>query len=544
MDRATLSLALAVGAAVAAEAAEISGWRGDGSGRFPSANPPLHWTADSNVVWKTEMPSWGNGSPVPAGDRIFLGAEPTLLVCVSQSDGSILWQATNSYLDALSPEEVEKARAMQAQAEAVRNRIRDTERQRNEKQKQLDPINAIRSRMNDLQRKLELMTKPDELAGRIAEVEKQAGGAAAALAEKPDDGGRKRRHEELTRELALLRDKELVAKGIADAGNELAPKEAEEKELKESIDAFNRRIGELRNELKPLEKYDMPSTHGANGYSTHTAVSDGTDVFVLRGHGMAACYSLSGERRWIRFIARSTEGWGHSASPVLVDDLFVVQMQGLTALDRKTGETVWTAPDARARWGSPIVVRIGGEAVIVTPGGDFVRARDGAMLAAKLLGLEYCAPVADDGVVYFIQKGGKAFKLPEKIGGEFKPEQLWTASEIPGDRYYASPVVHDGLVYAINQQSHLVVIDATTGAPVYDRKLDLKATVYPSITLVGGHLLACGENGNTAVFEPGREYREIARNPLEAFRSCPVAKGDRLYIRGMKHLYCIGAGGR
>ena len=191
-----------------------------------------------------------------------------------------------------------------------------------------------------------------------------------------------------------------------------------------------------------------------------------------------------------------------------------------------------------------LVVRIGGEAVIVTPNGDFVRARDGSILAKRLSGLDYCAPVEADGVVYFIQRGGKAFKLPSEIGPEFKPEELWVASGIPGDRYYASPLVDGGLIYAINQGSHLVVIDAKTGAPVYERKLELGATVYPSITLAGKRLLASGENGLTAVFEPGREYREIARNKLEAFRSCPVAQRDRLYIRGMSRLYCIAQDGK
>jgi hypothetical protein len=46
--------------------------------------------------------------------------------------------------------------------------------------------------------------------------------------------------------------------------------------------------------------------------------------------------------------------------------------------------------------------------------------------------------------------------------------------------------------------------------------------------------------GATVVLEPGREYREVARNQLEGYGSCPVFSGQRMYLRTNKHLYCIG----
>ena len=55
-------------------------------------------------------------------------------------------------------------------------------------------------------------------------------------------------------------------------------------------------------------------------------------------------------------------------------------------------------------------------------------------------------------------------------------------------------------------------------------------------------VFASSESGKTVVFEPGREYREIAVNVLEGFRSTPVFSGSRVYIRGLKHLWCLGTG--
>jgi hypothetical protein len=42
------------------------------------------------------------------------------------------------------------------------------------------------------------------------------------------------------------------------------------------------------------------------------------------------------------------------------------------------------------------------------------------------------------------------------------------------------------------------------------------------------------------VVQPGREFKELARNKLETFRSSLVFEGKRVYIRTDKKLYCIG----
>ena len=74
--------------------AEPVGWRADGTGRYPDADPPIHWAPDVNVVWKTAMPSWSNASPVlgAEGGRVFVCSEPDQIMAVDQRDGAILWK--------------------------------------------------------------------------------------------------------------------------------------------------------------------------------------------------------------------------------------------------------------------------------------------------------------------------------------------------------------------------------------------------------------------------------------------------------------------
>ena len=70
------------------------GWRGNGTGHYPRAGPPLAWAKDKNVVWRTDVGE-GFSSPAPVRDRVFVTAEPHSLLCLARDSGKILWKKTN-----------------------------------------------------------------------------------------------------------------------------------------------------------------------------------------------------------------------------------------------------------------------------------------------------------------------------------------------------------------------------------------------------------------------------------------------------------------
>ena len=48
-------------------------WRGAaGTGEAPGGTPPLSWSEEENVIWKTPLPGIGSSTPVVWGDRIYL----------------------------------------------------------------------------------------------------------------------------------------------------------------------------------------------------------------------------------------------------------------------------------------------------------------------------------------------------------------------------------------------------------------------------------------------------------------------------------------
>jgi hypothetical protein len=98
----------------------------------------------------------------------------------------------------------------------------------------------------------------------------------------------------------------------------------------------------------------------------------------------------------------------------------------------------------------------------------------------------------------------------------------------------------DDVLY-VSSIKGFIAYDAKTGEEIYKENLKLGKTEYPSIVLAGDHLLVGSESGKTAVIKPGRTF-ELARvNDIgDGHRTTPVIDDNRIYIRGLKHMYCIG----
>ncbi len=430
-------------------AQQVCGFRRDGNGLFPNADPPLAWATDKNIVWAAPLPNWGNASPIQTAGKVFVGAEPGVLICVNAADGKILWQKGLGYDQIFPPDQLKEAARAQ----------------------------TLQKQVEDLQKKLKRDPTDLKLYARLGE---------------------------------------LCRTITAD------PKNA---------DAF-----------RLAAKVGAPRTHNNNGYSSPTPVTDGKVVCALTGMGVAACFDLDGTRRWIRLVAKPTHGWGHSASPTIVGDKVIVHInKTVFALNLSDGETAWTA-DGPGTWGTPYRVDIGGRPAVVTTGGDLIRVSDGKVTARRFVQLPWSSPVAQDGVLYYMdQKGCGAVQLPAELTDAVKLKRLWGAKGVPRDRYYASPVVVNGVLYGLTQKGILTAVDTASGKVLFSQKTNVgKGTYYPSLVLVGDKLLISVESGATLIIKASRTFEVVGKNKLEPFRSTPLPVGSRLYIRGRKKLYCIG----
>ena len=122
------------------------------------------------------------------------------------------------------------------------------------------------------------------------------------------------------------------------------------------------------------------------------------------------------------------------------------------------------------------------------------------------------------------------------------------AWEIKTQVYVPSMLVYDQHLYAVTDGGIAVCWKCATGKEVWKKRLNGAFTASP--VLVGDHIYATNEDGNTYIFKATpKEYEEIAQNQLgtEALAT-PTICGSRIYMRvaatkdgkRQESLYCIG----
>jgi outer membrane protein assembly factor BamB len=136
------------------------GWRGDGTGCYPGANPPTVWFQKAggeskNILWKTKLFCYSWSTPIIVGDKLFTLSDPYDLICLDKNTGKILW------IRSLPPFIA----------------VTDDEKKANPAFKDVDPLMVELQKVNDefvakgwtkeiYQKKYELQLKIDELTGK------------------------------------------------------------------------------------------------------------------------------------------------------------------------------------------------------------------------------------------------------------------------------------------------------------------------------------------------------------------------------------------
>jgi hypothetical protein len=289
-----------------------------------------------------------------------------------------------------------------------------------------------------------------------------------------------------------------------------------------------------------------PEPSSEYGDASPTPVSDGKSVWGFFGTGVVACYDLEGKRRWIDwFDFRRTTTYARTGSPLLVGGRLLVPFGPLVCLDAATGKLLWKNDSAKATYGTPAPARIGDVDVVITPKGHVVRVADGKILAAGLGNCVYTSPVVQGNVVYFIDNGMTAVRLPEKAADKIECKELWY-EDLAGT-FYASPVLQDGRIYTVDRAANYFVIDAAGGKTILAKTLALPPAgradgpnVYPSLCLAGKRLFLSNDAGDTVLLEPDDRGAVAGTNSLPSGSGgTPTFSGTRMYVRGGTTLYCI-----
>jgi outer membrane protein assembly factor BamB len=286
-----------------------------------------------------------------------------------------------------------------------------------------------------------------------------------------------------------------------------------------------------------------------------TPTVDGERLYVLSEAGDLLCLRAADATVvWQRSILRDFGGrniqWLLSESPLVDGDRVIVtpggRNAGMVALDKMTGETIWTASELsdQAGYSSAVVAEVQGVRAYTTlmaSAAVGVRASDGQLLwryaAPANRTANIATPVVHANQVFYTSAYGTGGGLLQLRASDasVNAQEVYFTRDL--QNHHGGVVLVDGVLYGFNN-AILTALDFASGETLWrDRSVGKGAVTYAD-----GRLYVLSENNVMGLAEVSRAgYREtgrfeIADQGLPSW-SHPVVAGGRLYIRNQNLLF-------
>lgn len=285
-----------------------------------------------------------------------------------------------------------------------------------------------------------------------------------------------------------------------------------------------------------------------------TPTIDAGRVYTHGATGSLLCLDANtGDKIWgfntlEKFGAKPLE-FGMSASPVVIGEMLVVVVgapdgKSLVALNKTSGEVLWTSLNDLAGYSTPIHIDVDGTKQIVVLTGKFVvgvAAGDGRELWRHpwetTLDANVATPICHDGRL-FISSGygtGCALFHLSVTDGVAAAEELWDSKSMKN--YFSTSVLHNGYLYGFNN-TMLTCMEFDTGDVAWRQRGFNKG----SVLMADGKLIILGERGTLALAKASAEdYEEISRVGIFEGKcwTVPTVAGGKLFLRNEEELVCL-----
>lgn len=322
--------------------------------------------------------------------------------------------------------------------------------------------------------------------------------------------------------------------------------------------------GKVIRDVEVFRHESLPPINGKNSYASPTPVIESGRLYVHFGTLGTACVDTTSARvLWKNRELTIDHKEGPGSSPVVCGDLLIVNCDGIdfqyvAALDKESGRLVWRRDrpgphnpieDFRKAYCTPLVVEVGGQRQIISPGASRVVAYD-PLSGDELWQVRYAGfsnvprPVFSNGLV-LVDTGYMKPQLwaikPEGRGDITASSVIWRcAKHAPAN---PSPVVVGDKVFMVSDAGIATCLKLANGKVVWQERLGGNFSASP---LAGdGRIYFTSEDGVTTVIAAGEKFQILATNKLagRALASAAVA-GRSLLLRTEGHIYRIEAAGQ
>lgn len=340
------------------------------------------------------------------------------------------------------------------------------------------------------------------------------------------------------------------------------PSTAENEDKDEYLLAFNAEDG------KPLwkTKTGSPWNEGAPNWqgSRSTPTVDDDRVYVLTPHAkLLCCESATGAEVWSKdlkkdFGGKKGDSWGYSESVLIDGDKLVCTPGGekntMVALDKKTGDTIWTTireGDRGAGHASIVITEVGGGRVYVTTtasGALGVRAADGTLLWSYEIDRTTAViptPVCRGDLVFFAagyKRGGALLKQVPGVDKAVKVEEIYPLKTELANKHGGIVLVGDHLFGDSDDAGIPFCANLMTGEILWKERGSGRGSA--AFAAADGCLYVRFQNGVMALAKATPDgYQETGSFKIPGSDgppswSHPVITGGRLYLREQDSILC------
>jgi len=274
--------------------------------------------------------------------------------------------------------------------------------------------------------------------------------------------------------------------------------------------------------------------------------------FITPGNIVVAAYDFDGKEKWVSRPGRFSSIHGFCSSPVLWEDKVIINgdhdgQSYLAALDRATGKIVWKVEreNHTRSYSTPIVRRIGDRTQMILSGNKCVASYDPADGSRHWIidgpTEQFVASVVYNGELVFMTAGFPDRHMlairPDGSGNVTDSHIVWRTRE--SCSYVPSPIAVGPYFLVVSDSGIASCFDAETGKRHWRERMGRRFSA--SLVAADGLVYFTSDDGETTVVRPGPEFDVLAKNQIgELCYSSPAISGGQIFIRGEKHLFCIG----
>jgi outer membrane protein assembly factor BamB len=130
---------------------------------------------------------------------------------------------------------------------------------------------------------------------------------------------------------------------------------------------------------------------------------------------------------------------------------------------------------------------------------------------------------------------------PDGRGNITKSDKIvWRTNR--GVAYVPSPISESDYFLVVSDSGVAHCFEAKTGKLMWQERM---GEHHASLVSANGLVYFLNDHGVMNVVKPGLEYIRVARNEIgEKTFASPALSNGQIFLRGDRHLFCIGEGGR